>query len=62
MLLRINDGARKIYNIAQDIESFGIGVGERDKLIVSDVSTNSVFAYSRFLPPPLPTGYFDVHR
>jgi predicted rRNA methylase YqxC with S4 and FtsJ domains len=49
----------KIYNLARNIESFGIAVEERDKLLVSDNITDTVIRFSGFYPPPptpSPTG------
>jgi DNA-binding beta-propeller fold protein YncE len=51
-----------IYNLAGDLESFGTAVEGRDELIVSDVITYSIIRLSGFLPPPVPTGQFQVHR
>jgi sugar lactone lactonase YvrE len=53
---------RGISTIARNIESFGIFAEERNKILVSDVTTNSILRLSRFLPTLPPTGQFDVHR
>jgi hypothetical protein len=49
----------RIYNLARDVESFGISVEEQDKLLVSDNITDTIIRFSGFYPPPpipSPTG------